>query len=193
MQKLVTFVFATFITVSIYAQNWKVDQSHSSVSFSVSHLMISEVDGKFNSFEGNVSSTKNDFSGANISFTIDVSSIDTDNEQRDGHLKSEDFFYTEKHSQITFKSSSFKKRKGNNYTLKGILTMRGVSKKVSFDVIFKGTAKDGYGNTRAGFLIKGILNRIDYGVAWNAKTEQGSLTVGEDVNLAIKLELIKQK
>ena len=117
-----------------------------------------------------------------------------DNDQRDGHLKSEDFFYAEKYPKMTFKSTSFKKKSGNKYVLKGNLTMRGVTKSVTLNVKHGGTiANDGYGNTKSGFIISGEINRIDYGVAWNAKTEHGGWTVGEEVALTIKLELVKQK
>lgn len=193
-----TFLFICAITLgflNIQAQtSWNVDPSHSKVSFSVSHLVISEVDGNFKTFNGSLTTKGTDFANANISFSIDVNSIDTDSEQRDGHLKSEDFFYTEKYSTIEFTSTSFTRKKGDNYKLTGNLTMRGVTKKVTFDVKYGGTIdNDGYGNTKAGFIIKGALNRIDYGVAWNAKTEHGGWTVGEEVDIVLKLELVKGK
>ena len=127
-----------------------------------------------------------------INFEIDVNSINTQNEKRDGHLKSEDFFYTKKHPKMTFKSTSFKKTKGNKYILKGNITMRGVTKFITLNVKYGGTAKDGYGNTKAGFIITGSLNRIDFGVAWNSKTKNGGLTIGEKINLVVKLEFVKQ-
>ncbi len=194
MKKVSTLVLAMAVSVVTFAQtSWSVDPSHSSVSFSVSHLVISEVDGTFKTFNGNLTSNSDDFLNADISFEIDVNSINTANEKRDGHLKSEDFFYTEKHPKMTFKSTSFKKKKGNKYILKGNLTMRGVTKAITLDVKYGGTAKDGYGNTKAGFIITGQLNRIDFGVAWNAKTEHGGLTVGEVIDLKVKLEFVKQK
>ena len=182
------------MSLSTYAQTstWKVDPSHSKVNFSVSHLVISEVDGTFKTFTASLTTNAVDFSNAKFNFEIAINSINTDNQKRDGHLKSEDFFYAEKYPKMVFKSTSFKKIKGNKYTLKGKLTMRGVSKNISLNVKYGGTAKDGYGNTKAGFIITGTLNRIDYGVAWNAKTEQGGWTVGEEVNLVIKLEFVKQ-
>lgn len=195
MKKVVTLALATVLGIVSYAQSktWNVDQSHSKVNFSVSHLMISEVDGIFSTFNGNITSESNDFSNAKIYFEIDINSINTGNSKRDAHLKSEDFFSVKKYSKMIFKSTSFKKKKGNKYTLKGNLTMRGITKQVELEVKYGGTAVDGYGNTRAGFVIAGIINRIDYGVAWNAKTKEGGWTVGEDVNLTIKLELIKDK
>lgn len=193
MKKVIVFVFGIILSASTYAQtNWNVDPSHSNVNFSVSHLVISEVDGIFKKFKGDLTTKSKDFSNAEFYFEIDANSISTENEQRDGHLKSEDFFNTAKYPTITFKSTSFKKAKGDVYILKGKLTMRGVSKNISLNVKHGGIAKDSYGNTRAGFTITGQINRIDYGVAWNAKTEHGGLTVGEKVNLLIKMELLKK-
>ncbi len=194
MKKVITLVFVTLLSLTTYAQSstWGVDASHSKVNFSVSHLVISEVDGTFKTFSGSLTSNSDDFSDAKFNFEIDVNSINTDNEKRDGHLKSEDFFYTEKHSKMTFKGTSFKKVKGNTYLLKGNLTMRGITKNIALNVKYGGTANDGYGNTKAGFIITGTINRIDYGVAWNAKTEHGGWTVGEEVSLVVKLEFVKQ-
>ena len=171
---------------------WVVEPVHSKVNFTVEHLVISEVDGSFKTFEGKLVSSKEDFTDGKVSFSIDVASVDTDNEKRNGHLKSEDFFYVEKYPKMTFESTSFKKKKGNEYELKGNLTMRGVTKPVTFSVKYGGQAEDGYGNIKAGFIAKGSLNRMDYGVAWNAKTKQGGWTVGEEVDITVKLELVKQ-
>lgn len=193
MKKIITLVSAMAISIATFAQTtWKVDPSHSSVSFSVSHLVISEVDGTFKTFNGSLITDSNGFSNAKINFEIDVNSINTQNEKRDGHLKSEDFFHTKKHPKITFKSTSFKKIKGNKYILKGNITMRGVTKSITLNVKYGGTAIDGYGNTKAGFIITGSLNRIDFGVAWNSKTKNGGLTIGEKINLVVKLEFVKQ-
>ncbi|MCB0496918.1 MAG: YceI family protein [Cyclobacteriaceae bacterium] len=171
---------------------WVVEPVHSKVNFTVEHLVISEVDGSFKKFEGEMVTSKDDFSDAKITFSVDITSISTDNEKRDGHLKSEDFFFVEKYPTMSFESTSFKKKKGDEYELKGNLTMRGVTKPVTLSVKYGGQAEDGYGNTRAGFIVKGSLNRMDYGVAWNAKTKQGGWTVGEEVEITIKLELVKQ-
>ncbi len=193
MKKIGTLILAMAISLVTFSQTtWNVDPSHSRVNFSVSHLVISEVDGTFKTFTGSLVSSKEDFSNAEINFEIDVNSINTENKKRDGHLKSKDFFYVEKYSKITFKSTSFKKVKGNNYILKGNITMRGITKSITLDVKYGGIAKDGYGNTKAGFIFKGQLNRINFGIAWNAKTEQGGLTVGEEIDLVIKLEFVKQ-
>lgn len=194
MKNVINLFLFLAITVSVQAQTtWKVDPSHSELGFSVSHLTISEVDGKFTTFEGTLSSSKKDFSDAKISFTADVKSINTGNSSRDQHLAAEDFFYAEKHPKITFTSTSFKKKNNGKYELKGKLTMRGVTKEVTFEAKHGGVIKDAYGNTRAGFSAKGNINRIEYGVAWNAKTEHGGWTVGEEVEMSIKVEFIQQK
>lgn len=193
MKKIIVSTILGLFVLNATAQTaWVVDPVHSKVNFSVAHLVISEVDGTFKSFEGTVESSKVDFNDAKISFSIDVSSINTDNDKRDGHLQSEDFFFVEKYPKITFESTSFKKINEKNYILKGNLTMRGVTNKVEFSVKYGGQAIDGYGNTRIGFIARGSLNRIDYGVAWNAKTQHGALTVGEEIELTLKMELIKK-
>jgi len=195
MKKVITLVSAVILSLTTYAQSstWNVDPSHSKVNFSVSHLVISEVDGTFKTFNGSIVSTSNDFTNAKINFEIDINSINTDNVKRDNHLKSEDFFYADKYPKMIFKSTSFKKVKGNSYLLRGNLTLRGVTKPITLNVKYGGTINnDGYGNTKAGFIITGKINRIDYGVAWNAKTEHGDWTVGEEVALKVKLEFVKQ-
>ncbi len=194
MKNAINLVLFLVLSFSIQAQTtWKVDPSHSKLGFSVSHLTISEVDGEFTKFDGTLKSSKEDFSDAQISFSANVSSINTGNTSRDQHLNAEDFFYAEKHPKITFESTSFKKKGNGKYELKGKLTMRGVTKDVTFEVKHGGVIKDAYGNTRAGFSAKATVNRIQYGVAWNAKTEHGGWTVGEEVELNIKVEFIQQK
>jgi len=184
---------AGFVALATTAQTtWVVDPAHSKVNFTVEHLVISEVDGTFKSFDGKIITSKDDFSDAIISFSIDIKSVSTDNVKRDGHLQSEDFFYVEKYPKMTFESTSFKKKGDNQYVLKGNLTMRGVTKSAEFSVTYGGQADDGYGNMKAGFIAKGSINRMDYGVAWNAKTKQGGWTVGEEVKLLIKLEMMKK-
>lgn len=193
MKKISTLVLALAISVVTFAQTtWSVDPSHSSVNFSVSHLVISEVDGTFKTFNGSLATATDDFSNAEISFEIDVNSVDTQDEKRDGHLIAEDFFFAEKYPKITFKSTSFKKGENGKYLLKGNLTMRGVTETITLDVKYGGTAKGPYGFTRVGFKITGSLDRIAYGVAYNGKTETGALMIGEDIDLVIKLEFIKQ-
>ncbi len=194
MKKVILAAVAVAAVFSAKAQDsWTVDKTHSSVNFSVTHLVISEVDGQFKSFEGKVVAKSPDFVGANISFTVDVNSISTDNDMRDNHLKSDDFFNAAKYPKMTFKSTSFTKVSGNKYALTGDLTIRDVTKRVTFDVTYGGTVKDGYGNTKAGFKATTVINRFDYGLKWNALTEAGGATVGQDVTITINVELAKDK
>jgi len=193
MKKTVLSIALGLVALVSSAQTtWVVDPTHSKVNFTVEHLVISEVDGTFKKFDGKMVSSKDDFSDANISFSIDVTSVNTESAKRDGHLQSEDFFYVEKYPKMIFESTSFEKLEGKMYKLKGNLTMRGVTKPVEFSVKYGGQADDGYGNTKAGFVAKGKVNRMDFGVAWNAKTKQGGWTVGEEVELLIKLEMMKK-
>jgi len=172
------------------AKNWEVDGVHYSVQFAISPLVISEVEGSFKVYSGSIEGVGSDFSGASINFEVDVKSINTDNEMRDNHLKSADFFNSDQFPQMKFKSTSFKKTKGNKYVLVGDLTIRDVTKKVKFNVTHGGVAKDGYGNTKAGFKASTTINRFDYGLKWNGLTEAGGITVGEEVELDLKLQFV---
>lgn len=174
-------------------QTWVVDKMHSNVNFSVSHLVISEVDGSFKVFDGKITSAKEDFTDAKIEFSVDVNSINTDNTMRDDHLKGDDFFNAAAYPKMTFTSTSFKKITGNKYKLEGDMTIRNVTKRMSFDVVYGGIAKDPYGNIKAGFKASGTINRLQYGLKWNTMTEAGGAVVGADVDLKIKLEFAKSK
>jgi len=171
---------------------WTIDTAHSEVTFKVRHLVISNVSGKFTSFEGTVDAGKDDFSDAVISFTADIESITTGNEQRDGHLKSPDFFDAANHPKLSFASTAVSKVKGSDYIVKGNLTIKGVSKPVELEVEFGGVQKDFYGRTIAGFEINGKINRQDYGLTWSAVTETGGIVVADDVKLHINTELVKE-
>lgn len=182
-----------FLTVSLsLAQtNWSIDKSHSKVGFSVTHLVITDVEGKFNDFDATIVSNSDGFDGAKIDFSANIASIDTDNEKRDSHLKSDDFFNAESFPKLTFKGKSFKKVDGKNYKLVGDLTIRDVTKEVELDVKFNGTVVDPWGNTKAGFSLEGEINRFDYNLKWDAAIETGSLVVGKDVTILAKLQLVK--
>ncbi|MEJ5265217.1 MAG: YceI family protein [Bacteroidales bacterium] len=189
---------AAFLLAGLFAQGglqaqskWQVDKAHSTVKFSVQHLVISEVEGSFRTFDGSIVSKNDDFTDAVIDFSVDVNSINTDNEMRDNHLKSDDFFNAAKFPKMTFKSKSFKKVSGNKYELVGDLTIRDVTKTVKFDVTYGGTVKDPYGNIKAGFKASAVINRFDYGLKWNALTEAGGAVVGNEVNVSLKLEFAK--
>ena len=171
---------------------WIIDPSHSEVQFKVKHLVISTVTGSFKKFEGSIESDKEDFSDAKVQFSADVSSIDTNNEQRDGHLKSDDFFGSEKYPRLTFESTGIDKKSDEEYLLKGNLTMRDVTKLVELTVSYGGTTKDNYGNTRAGFEITGKVDRQDFGLKASPITEAGGLVVGHDVKLNMNIQVIKQ-
>jgi len=194
MKRVILITAAILAQGVLFAQTkWNADVVHSSVKFTVEHLVISEVEGSFKTFSGTMTADKSDFQGAAIDFTVDVNSISTDNNMRDTHLKSDDFFNVQKYPKMTFKSTSFKKVAGNKYTLTGNLTLRDVTKSVKFDVTYGGTAKDGYGNTKAGFKATAVINRFDYGLKWNNLTEAGGMTVGKDITIDLRLEFAQAK
>lgn len=170
---------------------WVVDPMHSEVQFKVKHLVISTVTGSFKSFEGNLETESEDFTGAKIQFSLDVSSLDTNQEQRDDHLKSADFFDAEQYPKISFESTAFTKDR-DNYTLIGNLTIKEVTKPVTLAVEHGGVADDFYGNTKAGFEITGKINRKDYGLIWNGVTEAGSIIIADDIKLLINVQFTKQ-
>lgn len=194
MKKPFLFLATLFLSFgALQAQSsWSIDPVHSKVQFTVSHLVISEVSGDFKIYEGQLKSKNDKFENSQISFTADVVSVNTDNTDRDEHLRSEDFFYVEKYPKMTFKSKSFKKVNDNNYKLTGDLTLRGVTKTVSFDVSHGGTVVDPYGNTKAGFKVTGLINRKDYGLQWSTLTEAGGAVVGDEIQLTGNIQLQKQ-
>lgn len=170
---------------------WTLDSNHSEITFKVKHLVISSVTGRFKKFEGTVESDKEDFSDARVHFSADVNSIDTGNEQRDGHLKSADFFDAANHPELSFVSTSIT-NKGNDYIIKGDLAIRGITKPVELKADFGGIQKDAYGNTVAGFEISGKINRKDFGLQWSAITETGGVVVSDEVRLEVNAEIIKK-
>ncbi|MEO7174645.1 MAG: YceI family protein [Saprospiraceae bacterium] len=186
------FLLLGFVGFSQKMTNWDLDASHSNVRFSVDHMVVSEMDGNFKKFNGQISTSKVDLTDAKIDFSIDVNSINTDNEMRDKHLKGDDFFNAEKYPNMTFKSASFKKLSGNKYVLEGDLTIRDVTKRVKFDVTYGGTMKDPYGNTKAGFKAKTTINRKNFNLQWSATTEAGGLVVGDDVEINLNLEFAQK-
>ncbi|MEO8513011.1 MAG: YceI family protein [Ignavibacteria bacterium] len=170
-------------------RTWKIDSAHSEVKFKVKHLLVSTVSGKFNTFDAEIESPEDDFENAKVTFSADIDSIDTGNEQRDGHLKSADFFDAENQPKITFVSKSFKKISESNYKLTGDFSIRGVTKEITLDVEYNGKSR-GFDNLEvAGFEITGKINRFDFGLKWNALTEAGGIVVGPDVKLEIFAEM----
>lgn len=191
---LTAVLFSILISGTIFAQTkWNLDNSHSNVKFTVTHLVISEVDGFFKTFTGTMTSSKPDFTDAQIEFSVDVASINTENDGRDNHLKSDDFFNAEKYPKMIFKSISMKKISGNKYELVGDLTIRDVTKKVKFAVTYGGTVKDPWGNTKAGFKATTTINRLEYGLKWNTLTEAGGAVVGPDVDITINASFTQAK
>jgi len=170
---------------------WVLDPMHSEVQFKVKHLVISTVTGSFKKFEGTLETENDDLTGADITFTLDVNSIDTNQDQRDGHLKGADFFDAEKYPTISFKSTSFEKD-GGDYVLKGDLTIKDVTKPVTLIAEYGGVATDFYGNTKAGFDVTGKINRKEFGLTWDGITEAGSVVVSEEVKLIFNVQFAKQ-
>lgn len=177
-------------TITATKTTWGIDTTHTEVQFKVKHLVISTVTGFFKKFSGSVESENDDFDGAQVSFSLDTNSIDTNQADRDGHLKSADFFAAEQYPTIDF-TGSLTKVAGTEYKLDGALTIRGTTKAIVLDVDFGGTVVDPWGNTKAGFEISGKLNRKDFGLNWNALTEAGGMVVSEEVKLHINAELAK--
>ena len=171
---------------------WALDPTHSEIHFKVKHLMITTVTGSFKSFTAAAETETENFSNASISFSADTASVDTGNEQRDGHLKGADFFEADKYPALSFSSTSYAKQNGDEFTLTGNLTIKDVTKPVTLAVEFGGVAKDPWGNTKAGFTLSGKINRKDFGLNWNAVTEAGGLLVSEDVKISAEIQLVKQ-
>lgn len=172
--------------------NWAFDAAHSEITFKVKHMMIANVSGSFTKFDVKANTNGDDFSTANIAFTAEAASINTNSEQRDGHLKSPDFFDAEKYPQISFQSTKVEKKSDSDYVLHGNLTIKDVTKAVALNVEFGGIGKDPWGNTKAGFNVEGKINRKDFGLNWNAALEAGGVLVGEEIKIAAEIQLSKQ-
>jgi polyisoprenoid-binding protein YceI len=163
MKKLVILISALALSVGSYAQNWTLDKAHAKLGFTVTHMMISDVDGMFKDFDASLQSSKPDFSDAVFTLTAKTNSIFTDNEKRDAHLKTADFFDADKNPTVTFKSTSIKKLANNKYSLKGDLTMHGVTKSVTLELTFKGQTTHPYTKKQvAGFKVTGTVKRSDF-------------------------------
>lgn len=172
----------------VFGQTWTLDKAHAKLGFSVTHLLVSNVEGNFNSFDARISSSKEDFSDAIIELTAEIGSINTNNDQRDGHLKSPDFFDATKYSTLSFKSTSFKKLTDNKYALEGNLTLHGVTKPVVLEVTFNGTAVHPYNKkTIAGFKVKGLIKRSDYAIG----SATPGAVVSDEVEIISNAEFVK--
>lgn len=188
----VAMLLAVGIVANAGAQTWKPDKAHSVVGFTVRHMMITKVSGKFEDFDGTVNFDGKDFTKGSADFTIQSKSITTDQEQRDKHLKSPDFFAVDSFPTLTFKSTKIDKVDDTHFKLAGDLTIRGVTKPVTFDCTYNGTA-EAFGDTRASFSATTTVNRMDFGVKWSKTLDNGSLIVGKDVTINLELELVKAK
>jgi len=171
---------------------YKIDVDHSDIMFKVKHLMISTASGIFKKFDATLEIDENDLTKATVTFEADVDSVDTKNEQRDAHLKSDDFFNAEQFPKLTFKSTSIQKTGDDEYKLTGDLTIRDITKPVELKVEYNGSTKDPWGQERMGFEVSGKINRKEYGLKWSAVTEAGGLVVSDDVRLALNVEMVKQ-
>lgn len=172
---------------------WSIDPTHSEIGFKVKHMMITNVSGSFGSFSADVTTDGDDFEKASIDFTADAASISTGSADRDGHLKSPEFFDIEKFPQLKFKATKIEKKGDDEYALTGELTIKDVTKPVTLKVEAGGIGKDPWGNEKAGFTISGKINRTDFGLTWNAALETGGVLVSEEVRLSGEVQLVKQK
>ena len=177
-------------TTTIPAGTWTLDTAHSSVSFSVRHMMVSKVRGRFSDYTADIV-TAEDPRQSKVSATIQVASIDTGDEGRDGHLRTNDFFDIEQFPTMTFVSTGIT-GSGPEYELHGDLTIRGVTKPVTFDLEVGGVGKDPWGNTRAGFALTGTINRKDFGMSYNAALETGGIMIGDKVSIELDIEATLQ-
>jgi polyisoprenoid-binding protein YceI len=171
---------------------WAVDTTHSSIDFSIRHMMIAKVKGSFNRFEASIEADPEDLTTADIAFSVDVASVDTRNDDRDAHLRSADFFDAENHPKMTFKATKIERTGDGVYEVTGDLTIRGVTRSETFTVTFEGAGKDPWGNYKAGFSAEGTIKRSDYGLTWNAALETGGVLVGDDVKIHLEIEAVAQ-
>lgn len=172
--------------------SWQIDNSHSRIGFAVKHMMVSTVRGEFKSYTGSLQLDEADLTRSKITGEIEVASIDTRDEARDGHLKSADFFDVENHPKIRFASTRIVPKGDNMFTIYGDLTIRGVTREIAVDAEYSGKHQDPWGGTRAGFSGTASLNRKDFGLAWNVALETGGILVGETVKLEIEVEMMLQ-
>ena len=178
--------------MSTSTTKWVLDPTHSEIGFKIKHLMITNVSGNFNKFEVKAETNGDDFSNARINANIEVESINTNNSQRDEHLRTADFFEADKYPVITFRSTRIQKLDDENYNLIGELTIKETTKPVKLALEYGGVTKDPYGNIKAGFSIAGKINRHEFGVSYNAVLETGGVALGEDIKINGEIQLVKQ-
>jgi len=170
---------------------YKLDPTHSEVTFKVKHMMITNVTGIFENFDVAMQSSTQDFTDATISFEASVDSINTKNEQRDSHLKSDDFFSAATFPKISFTSTEMKKLSEDTYQLTGTISIKDVTRPITFAVEYGGTMTDPYGNIKSGFTLNGKLSRKEFGLNWNAITEAGGVVVGDEIKLMADIQMVK--
>lgn len=187
----IVLVLIAVLTVSSYAQHWELDKAHSNIGFSVKHLVISKIKGKFDDYSGHVMFDGKNPENGSVEITIQMTSVNTDNQKRDNHLKSSDFFEADKYPTMTFKSKKITKTGDNKYEIAGDLTIKDVTKEVTLDTEFNGALTGPMGKTRAGFAAYTKINRQDFHVAWENKLQDGSLIVGNDVEINLDIELVQ--
>ena len=171
---------------------WVIDPTHSEIGFKIKHLMITNVSGKFEAFEAEVQTEGDDFTTAQIEAKISTASINTNNLQRDEHLRNSDFFEVDQHPEILFSSTKVEKVDEENFVVYGNLSLKGIVKPVKLNVEYSGATKDPWGNQKAGFVISGKINRSDFGLNFNAALETGGLVLGEEVKINSEVQLVKQ-
>ncbi len=174
------------------ATTWVIDPLHSEIQFKVKHLMVSTVTGSFGQYEGSVEMVGDDFEDAKIQFSADIDSISTGNEQRDGHLKSGEFFDAEQFPKLTFESTDMRKTGDDTYELRGNLTLHGVTKPVTLKAEYGGQMVDFYGQTKAGFEVTGTIKRKEFSLTWDGVTEAGGVVLSDDVRLVMNIQVTKQ-
>ncbi len=174
-------------------QTFRIDPAHSQVSFAVRHMGFSKVRGRFETFEGTLRMTPDQLDSLEAEAAVDVASLTTGDEKRDTHLRSEDFFETETHPELTFKSTGVKNISGSTSTLTGELTIRGVTKAVELDAEFLGEAKDPWGGTRVAFEAETTINRKDFGLNWNQVLETGGVLVGETIEITLEAQAVREE
>ena len=171
---------------------WSIDPSHSEIGFKVKHMMFTNVSGKFNDFKATIENNENEFETSTISFSAQVESIDTNNIDRDNHLRSADFFDVENFPELSFQSTNIKKNSESQFEISGDLTIKEATVNVILEAEYSGIMKDPWGNTKIGLSLSGKINRKEFGLNWNAALETGGVLVGENINLLIEAQLIKQ-
>jgi polyisoprenoid-binding protein YceI len=171
---------------------WVIDPTHSEIGFKVKHMMFTNVSGKFNVFEATIENDEEHFETSKIEFSTDVNSIDTNNDDRDNHLRGADFFDIENYKKLSFISTSVEKIDEGEYQITGDLTIKDVTKSVVLETEYSGLMKDPWGNTKLGLSITGKINRKEFGLTWNAALETGGVLVGEDIKLVSEIQFVKQ-